>query len=143
MMWYFEEPVLGTWRPRTSADEPTATRLGGGKRTFRAAKKIAPEHEGFALNHLSLIYGSTDDLVGVQNVAAEPERIPAVVPTPLGFAELQAIRDSLAAWQKILRDGGTVEPSIMGLGDMIRVLDGFAPPVAPDPDQPQPIASLT
>lgn len=22
-LWYFEEPVLGTWRPRTSSDQPT------------------------------------------------------------------------------------------------------------------------
>lgn len=33
------------------------------------------------------------------------------------------VRDALAAWQKVLRDGRTVDASITGLGDMIRVLD--------------------
>lgn len=36
---------------------------------------------------------------------------------------LKPVRDALDAWRRVLRDGRTVDASITGLGDMIRLLD--------------------
>jgi hypothetical protein len=39
------------------------------------------------------------------------------------LARLQLVRDALFEWLNVLRNGRTIDPSITGLGDMIRALD--------------------
>jgi len=56
-MFYFEESVLGKWRPRTMPNRPSDRGPEGQKRNLRAVAEVLPSIRHLTLDQLQELYG--------------------------------------------------------------------------------------